>query len=156
MFVIKTKDQACSVFRKFKLEAENTSRQRIKTLRTDRGGEFLSTEFNQLCEEAGIKWHLTAPYTPQQNSVVERRNRTMMAMARSLLKSMNVPQRFWGEAVRHMVYLLNCLSTKALDERTPFEAWNGRKPHLVHLRVFSCTAHAKVTMPLLKKLNDQS
>ncbi|XP_062224514.1 uncharacterized protein LOC133923077 [Phragmites australis] len=96
VFMIKSKDQACSMFRKFKLQAENTSRQRIKTLRTDRGGKFLSVEFTQLCEEAEIKRHLTASYTPQQNGMVEQRNRTVMAMARSLLKSMNVTGRFWG------------------------------------------------------------
>ena len=78
VFVIKSKDQACSVFRKFKLQAENTSGQRIKTLRTYRGGEFLSAEFTQLCEEARIKRHLIALYTPQQKDVVERRNRTVM------------------------------------------------------------------------------
>ena len=94
--------------------------------------------------------------TPQQNGMVERRNWTVMVMAESLLKSLIVPGRFWGEAVRHAVYLLNRLSTKALDERTPFEAWNGRKPHLAHLRLFGCIAHAKVTTPLSKKLDDRS
>ncbi|XP_062193553.1 uncharacterized protein LOC133896948 [Phragmites australis] len=118
VFVIKSKEQACSMFRKFKF---------------------------QLCEEVGIKRHLIVPYMPQQNGVVERRNRTVVAMARSLLNSMNVPGRFWGEAVRHTVYMLKRLPTKALDERTPFEAWNGRKPHLAHLRVFDCTAQAKAT-----------
>jgi hypothetical protein len=80
----------------------------------------------------------------------------MMAMARSLLKGMSVPGRMWGEAVRHAVFLLNLLPTKSMGERTPFEAWTGKKPHLGHLRVFGCTAHAKVTTPNLKKLDDRS
>ena len=79
-----------------------------------------------------------------------------MAMARSLLKSMHVPGRFWGEAVRHAVHLLNRLPTKALGERTPFEAWTGRKPHLAHLRVFGCISYAKVMVPYLNKLDDHS
>ena len=79
-----------------------------------------------------------------------------MAMTRSLLKSMHVPAKFWGEAVRHAVYLLNRLPTKALGERTPFEAWMGRKPHLAHLRVFGCVAYVKNTTPHLKKLDDRS
>ncbi|KAG6534156.1 hypothetical protein ZIOFF_008041 [Zingiber officinale] len=91
-----------------------------------------------------------APYTPQQNGVVERRNRTMMAMARSLLKGTHMPARFWGEVVRHVVYLLNRLPTKTLEECTPFEAWMGRKPHLAHLRVFGCVAYVKNTTPHLK------
>jgi len=154
--VLKTKDQACSEFVKFKAVAENFCGRRIKTLRSDRGGEFLAAAFAKVCEEAGIHRHLTAPYTPQQNGVVERRNRTVMEMARSLLKTMNVPGRFWGEAVRHAVYLLNRLPSKSMGERTPFEAWNKKKPHLAHLRVFGCTAHVKMTAAHLKKLDDRS
>lgn len=156
IYVIKAKDQVYHMFLKFKAEAENMCGERIKRFRTDRGGEFLSNALKQFCEEAGIVRELTAPYSPQQNGVVERRNRTVMSMARSLLKSMNVPGRFWGEAVRHSVYLLNRLPTKSMGDRTPYEVWIGRKPYLGHLRVFGCTAHAKVTKPHLKKLDDRS
>jgi len=79
-----------------------------------------------------------------------------MEMSRSLLKSMGVPGRFWGEAVRHSVYLLNRLPTKALGTQTPYEVWNGRKPHLGHLKVFGSVGHVKNTMPHLKKLEDRS
>ncbi|KAG6500514.1 hypothetical protein ZIOFF_040360 [Zingiber officinale] len=79
-----------------------------------------------------------------------------MAMARSLLKGTHMPARFWGEAVRHAVYLLNRLPTKALGECTPFEAWMGRKSHLAHLRVFGCVAYAKNATHHLKKLDDRS
>ena len=94
VYIIKAKSQACSMFKKFKLMVENSSGHKVKMLRTDRGGEFLSNEFTSFCEEWGIKRHLTASYTPQQNGVVERRNRPIMAMARSLLKTMHVPGRF--------------------------------------------------------------
>ncbi|KAG6504884.1 hypothetical protein ZIOFF_037232 [Zingiber officinale] len=67
-----------------------------------------------------------------------------------------MPARFWGEAVRHTVYLLNRLPTKVLGGRTPFEAWMGRKPHLAHLRVFGCVAYVKNATPHLKKLDDRS
>ena len=66
----------------------------VKVFRTDRGGEFLSKEFASFCEENGIKRHLTTPYSPQQNGVIERRNRTVMEMARSLLKWMKMPEEF--------------------------------------------------------------
>ena len=79
-----------------------------------------------------------------------------MDMAHSLLKSMNVLGRFWGEAVRHVVYLLNRLPTKAMDSRTLFEAWYGKKPYVGHLRAFGCTAHAKVTTPHMEKLDYRS
>ena len=105
---------------------------------------------------AGIKRQFTAPYSPQQNGVVERRNRTVMEMARSLMKGMGVPARFWGEAVRHSVYLLNRLPTKAMGDCTPYEAWNGRKPHLGHLKVFGCTTNVRSVGPHLRKLADRS
>ncbi|KAG6516327.1 hypothetical protein ZIOFF_026786 [Zingiber officinale] len=79
-----------------------------------------------------------------------------MAMARSLLKGTHMSARFWGEAIRHVVYLLNRLPTKALGECMPFEAWMGRKPHLAHLRVFGCIAYMKNTTPHLKKLDNRS
>ena len=120
--VLKTKDQAGSTFAKFKAEAENNLGYKIKTVRSDRGGEFLAVAFKEICEQAGNNRELTAPYSPKQNGVVERRNRTVMEMSRSLLKSMKVSGRVWGEAVRHSMHLLNRLPTKAMGSRTPFEA----------------------------------
>lgn len=72
--LLKEKSEAFKRFKRFKEIVERDSRTRIRTLRTDRGGEFTSHEFNSYCEEEGITRHLTAPYTPQQNGVVERRN----------------------------------------------------------------------------------
>lgn len=156
VYVLKTKDQALEAFMKFKAEVENVTGEKIKVLRSDRGGEFLAAAFREECEKAGIQRHLTAPYSPQQNGVVERKNRTVMEMVRSLLKGMNVPGRLWGEAVRHSVYLLNRLPTKALEDKTPFEGWHGRKPNLSYLRVFGCTAHVRTAGKHLKKLEDRS
>jgi hypothetical protein len=154
--ILKSKDQACSAFVKFKAEAENSLGYKIKMVRSDRGGEFLATAFRDVCEAAGIKRQFTAPYSPQQNSVVERRNKIIMEMARSILKGMSVPGCFWGEAVRHSVHLLNRLPTKVMGYRTPFEGWCGRKPQLGHMRVFGCIANVRPAVPHLKKLDDSS
>lgn len=99
---------------------EQDSRERIQTFRTYRGGEFVSHEFSEFCEEIGIKRHLTTPYTPQQNGVVERRNRTLMEMTRSILKHMAIPNYMWGEATRHSTYLLNRVATRVLKDVTPY------------------------------------
>ncbi|KAJ0941493.1 putative RNA-directed DNA polymerase [Helianthus annuus] len=155
VYMIKTKDQAFMEFKKFKTLVEKQSSYKIKTLRTDRGGEFTSRAFNLFCEEHGINRQLTAPYTPQQNGVVERRNRTVLEATRSLLKTMKVPDTFWGEAVRHAVYVLNRVSTKALNNMTPYERWKGRKPTLQHLRVFGCVAYVK-KFNEITKLSDRS
>ena len=87
---------------------------------------------------------MTAPYTPEQNGVAERKNRTVVEMARSLLKGKHLPNQFWAEAVATAVYLLNISPTKAVMNRTPFEAWYGMKPSVRHLRIFCCIAYALV------------
>lgn len=108
------------------------------------------------CGDHGIKHNTTAPYTPQQNGVVERRNQTVVEMVRCLLKSMKVPPRFWGEAVRTAVHILNRSPTKSLRGQTPYQAWFGKKPGVKHLRTFGCTAFVKTVGPGSSKLTDRS
>lgn len=133
---IERKNEAFEGFKKFKKLVEQETGNAIKTFRTDRGGEFCSKEFQTLCDNHGIKRHLTAPYSPQQNGVVERRNRTLMEMTRSIMKHMKVPNYLWGEAVRHSTYLINRVSTRTLKEQTPYECLKKKKPSVQHLRVF--------------------
>ncbi|XP_035843200.1 uncharacterized protein LOC118490096 [Helianthus annuus] len=156
VYFLKTKDEAFSNFKKFKVKAEKNNKYKVGMLRTDRGGEFTSKEFNQYCEDQGIERQLTAPYTPQQNGVVERRNRTVMEVTRSLLKTMAVPEMFWGEAVRHAMYVLNRVSTKGFKGKTPYEGWKGFKPKLNKLKVFGCVGFIKKVGGHLDKLADRS
>nr|AAP44677.1 putative gag-pol polyprotein [Oryza sativa Japonica Group] len=104
----------------------------------------------------GVGRHFSAPYSPQQNGVVERRNQTILATACSLLKAKGMPARFWGEAVTMAVFLLNRAPTKSLENRTPYEAWFGKKPAVGHLRTFGCLAYVKNMRPHLSKLEDRS
>ena len=94
-----TKDEAFGCFKKVQALAETERGCKLHAFMSDRGGEFNSIEFKQYCDEHGVKHFTTTPYTPQQNGVVERRNRTVVEMARCLLKSKGVPGEFWGEAV---------------------------------------------------------
>lgn len=103
-YLLKEKSEAFDAFKSFRALVENGRDKKIMTLRTDNGGEFTSKEFTRYCEEGGIQRHFSAPYSPQQNGVVERRNRTLIEMSRSLLKEMKMPNCFWGEAVRHATY----------------------------------------------------
>jgi len=152
--LLKEKGEAFDKFKTFKMMVEQKLGTTIKTFRTDRGGEFLSQEFRTCCDSAGIQRHLTAPYTPQQNGVVERRNRTLMETTRSLLKHMSVPNYLWGEAVRYITYLINRVGTRVLVAQTPYEVFKGRKPNVEHLCVFG--GYAKIETPHLKKLDDRS
>ncbi|GJR16600.1 retrovirus-related pol polyprotein from transposon TNT 1-94 [Tanacetum coccineum] len=122
------KSEAFGFFKKFKALAENQSNRKLKVLRTDRGGEFLSKEFSGFCNEDGIKSELTAPYTPEQNGIVERKNRTIVEMARCMLKAKNLEDAFWAETVATAVYLTSISPTKAVWNITSLEAWQESKP----------------------------
>lgn len=141
--------------KKLKSLVEQETGATIKTLRTDRGGEFTSHEFQAFCETQGIQKHLMAPYSPQQNGVVERRNRTLMEMTRSIMKHMDVPNWLWGEAVRHSTYVINRVATRSLNIQTPYESFKKKKPNVNHLRVFGCVCYAKSEAPHLRKLDDR-
>lgn len=86
---------------------ETQSEKKIKGVRSDRGSEYASQEFIKFLEEAGIQKQLTVSYTPQQNGVAERRNRTLLEMVRSMLKAQGMPNKFWSEAVFTATYLQN-------------------------------------------------
>jgi hypothetical protein len=124
-------------------------------LHTDNGGEFTAAEFVSYCVDEGVQCHYTMPYCPQQNGIVERCNQTIVGMARALLKQRGMPAVFWGEAVVTAVYILNHSPTKALNGRTSYEAWHGRKPAVSHLQVFGCLAFTK-ELGHIDKLDDRS
>ncbi|GJR65954.1 retrovirus-related pol polyprotein from transposon TNT 1-94 [Tanacetum coccineum] len=147
---------AFEAFKKFKAMFEKEKGLKIKSMRSDRGGEFLSKEFNKFCEDNGIRRFLMALYSPQQNGVVERKNRTILNMVRSMLKSKNMPKDFWAEAVDCAVYLLNRCPSKSLDNKTPQEAWNGLKPIVSHLQVFRSITYVYISSQRRSKLNDRS
>lgn len=122
VYFLNIKDGAFWKFKCFKVLVEKQSGMYIKTLRTDRGGEFMSKEFNDLCEAHGIRRELTTPYTPEQNGVAEWKNRTVVEMARSMLKEKDLPNTLCVEVVCTAVYLLNISPTRAVLNKTPFEA----------------------------------
>ncbi|KAH9659148.1 hypothetical protein KPL70_023755 [Citrus sinensis] len=150
------KGRVFEAFKKFKAAVEKESGYQIKAMRSDRGGEFTSKEFLEFCEANGIRRPLTVPRSPQQNGVAERNNRTILNMARSMLKSKRLPKEFWAKAVACAVYLSNRSSTRSVWGKTPQEAWSGRKPGITHLRVFGSIAHVHVPDESRAKMDDKS
>eukprot|EP00253_Pinus_taeda_P028054 PITA_28054 len=142
-------------FRNFKALVENQSGLHIKVLRTDRGGEYISKEFLRFCRENGIHKQSTARYTPHQNGVAERKNETIMDMARSMLKAKHLPNDYRAEAVNCAVYILNRCPTKAVMNKVSEEAWSGRKQGVTHMRVFGCVAYAHIRDQLRRKLDNK-
>ncbi|KAL8117920.1 hypothetical protein AgCh_015707 [Apium graveolens] len=112
-------DEAFKAFKKFRATVEDGQERKILAFRTDRGGEFMTKEFITYCEDAGITRQFSAPYSPQQNGIVERRHRTMVEMTCCFLKEMNLPCSFWGEAICDSAYILNRLPTRTISGSTP-------------------------------------
>ncbi|GAA0154298.1 hypothetical protein LIER_12323 [Lithospermum erythrorhizon] len=155
-YLLANKSDTLYHFKIFKALVEKESGKNIKCLRTDRGGEYLSSDFNAYCNEHGIKRQLTNPYTPQQNGVAERRNRTVMNMVRAMLSAKNMPKTLWPEAVNWTFYILNRCPTLAVKDMTPQEAWNGVKPSVIDLKIWGCLVHAHVPNVHRSKLDNRS
>eukprot|EP00253_Pinus_taeda_P006095 PITA_06095 len=149
------KSEVFEKFRNFKAIVENQSGLHIKVLRTYRGGEYISKEFLRFCRENGIHKQFTARYTPQQNGVAEKKNMTIMDMARSMLKAKHLPNDFWAEAVNCAAYILNRCPTIAVMNKVPEEAWSGRKQGVTHMKVFGCVAYAHIPDQLRRKLDNK-
>ncbi|CAL8152241.1 unnamed protein product [Prunus armeniaca] len=137
VYFLRNKSEAFSCFKKFKSMTE---------LQTG----------HQICEAHGIQRQLTMAYTPQQNGVVERKNRTVIEMAKSMLHDKGMPYFLWAETVHTAVYLLNRCPTKALHNITPFESYSGRKPGIAHLKVFGSLCYVHVPAELRHKLDPKS
>jgi transposase InsO family protein len=132
---LKNKSEAQQCFKYFAGRVEVETGNRIDTIRSDNGGEFFTTDFETWLKEKGIRQESSAPYTPEQNGVAERLNRTIVESARSMLHSAQVASYLWAEAVNCAVYLQNRSASKSI-KNTPYEIWKGVKPNITHLRVF--------------------
>lgn len=127
---LKEKSEAFQMFKWYKARVENEIEIQLKCLRSDRGGEFASDEINLFCNDHSIKRQVFAPRTPQQNGIVERRNRSIMDCARTLMIEKKVPQTFWREAISATVYTLNRVQLKKGTLKTPYEISYEKKPNV--------------------------
>lgn len=126
---------------------------KIATLRCDNGGEYRNKEFELFCKQKGIQVEWTVPYTPEQNCVSERMNRTLVEKTRAMLEDCAMDKRFWGQAVQTAAYLANRSPTTAVDvKKTPFELWESRKPDVSNLRAFGSKVFVHVPKEQRKKL----
>ncbi|MCO5604770.1 hypothetical protein L7F22_058940 [Adiantum nelumboides] len=129
---LRLKSEAFGSIRDWKAMVQKEKNLKVKSICSNRGGEFLSENFARWCKSEGIRRQLTTPYTPYQNGVVERKNRTIMEMARAMLAHASLPRSYWTEACNTTVYIQNRSPTHALQDMTPFQAYYGRKPTVSH------------------------
>ncbi|KAK1681111.1 hypothetical protein QYE76_041959 [Lolium multiflorum] len=143
VFLLKSKDETHREFITFAKKAQRTYESEIKAIRTDNGTEFKNYTMQEFVDDEGIKHEFSAPYTPQQNGVVERKNRTIIEMARTMLSEFNSPHNFWGEAISTAVHYSNRLFLRPLHNKTPYELLTGNKPNVMYIRVFGCKCLVK-------------
>ena len=134
IYLMKHKSETLEKFKEFQSKVENLRNKKIKFLRSDRGGEYLSYEFGLHLKQCGTVSQLTPPGTPQHNGVSERRNRTLLDMVRSMMSLTDLPLLFWDCALETAAFTLNRAPSKSF-ETTPYELWFGKKPKWSFLKI---------------------
>jgi len=114
---------------------------KIIFLRTDPGGEFQNEQFENFCEELDITHNFSSPRIPQQNGVVERKNRSLEELTRTMFNEKNLPKLFWVDAVSTACYVLDRILIRPILKLTPYEIFKGRKPNISHFKVFGCRCY---------------
>ncbi|GJS40802.1 retrovirus-related pol polyprotein from transposon TNT 1-94 [Tanacetum coccineum] len=158
------KSKSLNVFKIFKAEVENQLNCKTKIVRSDRGREYYGKHsdlgqspglFALYCQENGIVNQFTMPYTPQQNGVAERQNRTLMDMMRSMICNSILLEFLWIEALKTATHILNSVPSKSVL-KTSFELWTGRAPSLRYFKIWGCPAEAKIFNPQTKKRDSRT
>ena len=156
IYFLKTKDEVFKCFKEFKIMVETQKNKKIKIFRTDNGGEFCGNEFEKFLRNSGIIHQTTNPYTPEQNGLSERLNRTVVEKGRCLLFDAKLEKKFWAEAVNTAAYLRNRSIAAGLNNKTPYEVWNDLKPDLRHLKIFGSTVMVHVPQNKRRKFDKKS
>lgn len=154
VYFLKSKGEVFECFIKFKALVETQTGMKIKMLRSDNGLEYVNKNFQVYLAQHGIIHQKTVPYSPAQNGVSERANRTVVEKARCMLQDACMDKRFWAEAVQTAVYIKNRTPTKAVMGATPEEKFTGKKVNVSHFKIFGCRAYALISKR--KKLDPKS
>jgi hypothetical protein len=135
---LESKDQVFEHFRLLALRLNNEHPNCLKAIRSDNETDFRNASFDGFCRAHGNEQHFLAPRVPQQNGVVERKNHTLVEMARTMLDEHRTPRRFWADAISTACYVSNRIFLRSILLLTPFEPRFGRKPSVSHFRPFGC------------------
>ncbi|GMJ14768.1 hypothetical protein HRI_005146000 [Hibiscus trionum] len=156
VYPIKRKADVFSAFKVFKARVELDSGNKIKCFRSDNGGEYTSDEFDDFCRKEGIKRQFTTVYTPQQNGVAERMNRTLLERTRAMLRAAGLEKAFWAEAVNTACYLVNRAPSTAIELKTPMEMWTGKPVDYSNLHIFGSIVYVMYNAQEISKLDPKS
>ncbi|GBN86016.1 Retrovirus-related Pol polyprotein from transposon TNT 1-94 [Araneus ventricosus] len=137
---LKNKSEAWEKFKEVKNLLEWQSGCKVKFLQSDRGGEYIGEKFDDYLKELGIQRRLTVKNTPEQNGIAERKNRTLLDIARCSLIQSKLSLSFWAEAIANANYTKNRLPSKSLQGKSPYELWHGKVPNIGYFKTFGCEA----------------
>jgi transposase InsO family protein len=132
VFFLQDKSEAQEVLKKFLRRAENKFDAKVKKIRSDNDTEFKNTQVEDFTDEEDIKYEFSAPYTPQQNGVAKKKNRTLIEMARTMLDEYKTSDQFWAEAINTACHATNRLYLHKLLKKASYELLTGNKPNVSH------------------------
>ena len=139
VFFMESKEEAFSFVRDLILRLKNERPNgAMRAIRSDNGTEFKNARFEAFCHDLGLEHQFSSPYVPPQNGVVERKNRTLVEMARTMLDKHRTPRKYWAEALNTACYIANRIFLRAFMKKTSYELMHDRTPKVSHLRVFGC------------------
>ena len=141
--LLKHKDELFENFTIFKDLVENELYIKIKFLRSNWGGEYISNELFDFCEKYGIKINFSVAGTPKQNGAIERMHRKIQQMARAMLDESGTPETFQGEISHTTINILNKAHVHVNSDKTPYELWYGNTPTMKHFKVFGSKCYIK-------------
>jgi transposase InsO family protein len=127
---LKDKSETQGTLKRFLRRAQNEFELKVKKIRSDNESEFKNLQVEGYLEEEGVKHEFSAPYTPQQNGVVERKNMTLIDMPRTLLREFKTPAQFWSEAVNTACHAINWLYLHRLFKKTSYKLLTGNKSNV--------------------------
>ncbi|GKB47098.1 putative ribonuclease H-like domain-containing protein, partial [Tanacetum coccineum] len=156
VFFLRTKDETSGILKDFIRQIENQLNQKVKTIRCDNGTEFKNKDVIEFCGSKGIKREYSNARTPQQNGVAERKNRTLIEAARTMLADSFLPNTFWAEAVSTACYVLNRVLVTKPHNKTPYELITGKIPIISYIRPFGCHVTILNTIDHLGKFDGKS
>ncbi|GJX59527.1 putative ribonuclease H-like domain-containing protein [Tanacetum coccineum] len=156
VFFLRTKDETSEILKNFIKEIENLVDKKVKIIRSDNGTEFKNHVMDEFCREKGIKREYSVARTPQQNGVAERKNRTLIEAARTMLADSKLPTTFWAEAVSTACYVQNRVLVVKPHNKTPYELFKGIKPAIGFMKPFGCHVTILNTLDKLGKFEGKS
>ncbi|GJY75136.1 putative ribonuclease H-like domain-containing protein, partial [Tanacetum coccineum] len=156
VFFLASKDETSGILKRFITDVQNQLNHKVKVIRCDNGTEFKNREMNEFCGLKGIKREFSIAKTPQQNGVAERKNRTLIEAARTILADSLLPTEFWAEAVNTACYVLNRVLVTKPHNKTPYELIIGRPPSISFMRPFGCPVTILNTLDPLGKFDGKA